>query len=58
MTVYNYSNLVEPNGEVLKQEVVTYIEKDGKIQKIVVTRNFFDNDYVDTMENETIFVVK
>lgn len=58
MTVYTYSSLVEPNGEVLKQEVISYIEKDGKIQKIVVTRNFFVDDYVDTMENETIFVVK
>lgn len=57
--VYNYFALVNPNEEVLQQEVVTYLKRDDKIMKQVVTRVFFDkDDYVDTMTSEVLYTVK
>lgn len=57
-SIYEYSNLVEPNNEVVLQEVITYIKRGNKIVKNTVTRNFFGEDYVDSSTNETICVVK
>lgn len=57
--VYNYSALVNPTDEVLQQEVVTYLKRDDKIMKHVVSRVFFDkDDYIDTMTSEVLYTVK
>jgi hypothetical protein len=47
--IYDYSSLVEPDGEVLRQEITTYVMRDGKIIKIFVERDFVDDDYTDSM---------
>lgn len=58
-TVYPYSNLVtNENTEVIKQEIITYLVRDGKVLKNVVMRSFFDNDYVDTQTTETLYVIR
>jgi hypothetical protein len=53
---FDYSELVEQNDEVLRQEITTYLKRDGKIIKVVVERDFYDkDDYNDSMTSFVIF---
>lgn len=55
---HDYSEFVEPNTEVIQQEVTTYLKKDNAIYKRVVTRNFFGDDYVDGVTSEVLYVIE
>lgn len=51
---FYFSNLKEPNGDLLCQEVITYSKRDNCIVKTTVKRNFFGDDYVDSSTTEII----
>ena len=52
---FPYSKLEEPNNELLSQEVVSYLKRDGNIVKVTVTRDFKGDDYTDSMVTEVIY---
>ena len=56
--IYNHSQLDLPDGEILKQKVITYLKIDGKITKITVNRDFYEGDYVDSMLSEVIYTLE
>lgn len=59
MYMHKYSQLLDTsNTEVIKQEVITYVKRDGKIEKITVKRDFYLDDYVDSMTSEPLYVLK
>lgn len=49
-----FSKLMETSPDLLIQEVITYMKKDGKIVKITVKRNFAKDDYTDSMTTEVL----
>lgn len=51
---YCFSELKEPSKDILSQEVVTYMRRDGYLVKVTVKRNFFADDYVDSSKTEVI----
>lgn len=38
----------QPRKGLIRQELITYEERDGSVYKTVTTRVFFDNDYTDS----------
>ena len=49
------SRLEKPRPGLIKQEVLTYEKKDGKIWITTETRNYQgDDDYIDSWESECI----
>jgi len=38
----------QPRKGLIRQELITYEERDGAVYKTVTTRVFFDNDYTDS----------
>jgi len=54
MSPYEYSVLKEPCGELLKQEIVSYVRRDDRLLKITVHRRFFKDDYIDSMTEEVL----
>ena len=46
---YELDNIFEqPDGNIVQQELITYIKKDGVLYKQCSTRRFTDDDYVDS----------
>lgn len=45
----SYNKLEEPSDELVMQELITYITRDGKLLRITTKRSFFENDYVDDL---------
>lgn len=52
---FPYSSLEPQNGEILSQEVITYVKREGSIIRINVRREFDDGDYTDSMSTEVIY---
>lgn len=50
-----YSALALPNEEILSQEITTYVKRGDNILKIAVKRDFFKDDYTDSMTTEVIY---
>lgn len=50
-----YSALALPNEEILGQEITTYVKRGDSILKITVKRDFFKDDYTDSMTTEVIY---
>jgi hypothetical protein len=46
----------QPDGETIKQELVTYRKNGNKLIKETVTRNFWADDYQDSTATEVIYV--
>lgn len=38
----------QPDGNIVQQELITYIKKDGVLYKQCSTRRFTDDDYIDS----------
>jgi hypothetical protein len=51
---FPYSQLMQPDGNILSQEVITYVKRDNKIVKIVVNRTFTEDEYDDSMTTEVL----
>ncbi len=51
---YEYSELKAPRGELLKQEIVSYVRRDDRLIKITIHRRFFKDDYIDSMTEEVL----
>jgi hypothetical protein len=49
-----YKELQEHNGDIVLQELITFIKKDGKLVRHITTREFFQNDYSDTSTMKVI----
>ena len=47
-----------PSDGVLSQELITYKVENGMLKKIIVTRKFYNEDYVDTQTVEPICQIK
>jgi hypothetical protein len=51
---YMFSELMPPTPGILTQEVTTYLKQDNRVVKIIVKRNFTNNDYTDSMTTEVL----
>jgi hypothetical protein len=49
-----YKELQEHNGDIVLQELVTYIKQNGKLVRHTTTREFFEKDYTDTSTMKVI----
>lgn len=38
----------QPDGDIVQQELITYIKKDGVLYKQCSTRRFTNDDYIDS----------
>lgn len=57
--VYNLDNIFDqPDGELVQQELVTYVMKEGTMYKRVDTRRFMGNDYIDSYSSSPLVVPK
>jgi len=41
----------QPRKGLIRQELITYEERNGSVYKTVTTRAFFDNDYIDSQSS-------
>jgi hypothetical protein len=51
---FKFSELMQLKPGLLTQEVTTYLKQDNAVFKIVVKRNFTDDDYTDSMTTEVL----
>lgn len=46
----------QPNGELIQQELITYVATDGGITKRVYTRRFTGDDYIDSYASTPLLI--
>lgn len=52
---FPFSKLEEiPSEELIAQELVSYVLKNGKLVKHIVKRKFFHDSYIDTCNEEVL----
>lgn len=50
-----FENDKQGKNEIIMQELVTYERRaDGKVYRVVTTRKFYNNDYIDTQSTSVL----
>lgn len=54
-SLFAYSKLNDPEPELIKQELITYLHRGDNIVRVTVKRDFTNGNYTDSMTTEVLY---